>query len=129
MRRQVGHRAALDSADAQPPQQPTALPMTVPSGLAVAGKVLAIVVTCAAAALSLLLAFMLLSSLLGDPSNDPHGYALVFGSLLIVPTIVGATALPFIARRDQHRARIIRLGGSIVWVVFALGLAAVALSG
>lgn len=82
--------------------------MTVPSGLAVAGKVLAIVVTCAAAALSLLLAFMLLSSLLGDPSNDPHGYALVFGSLLIVPVaIVGATALPFIARLDQHRARII----------------------
>lgn len=104
--------------------------MTAPSGLAVTGRVLAIVVTCAAAALSLHLAFLLLSSLLGDPSNDPHGYALVFGSLLLVPVaIVGATALPFVARRDQHLARMVTLGGSVVWVVFALGLAAVALSG
>lgn len=104
--------------------------MTSPSGLAVAGRVLAIVVTGAAAALSLLLVFLLLSSLLGDSGTDPHGYVLIFGSLLLVPTsLVGAASLPFVIQREDLTARRVAIGCAVAWVVGAFVLAGVALSG
>lgn len=100
------------------------------SRLAVAGRVLAIVLTGAAAALSLLLVFLLLSSLLGGASTDPHGYALIFGSLLLVPTsLVGAMSLPFVIRRENPTARRIAIGCALAWAVGAFVLAGVALSG
>ena len=45
-------------------------------------------------------------AILGPASNDPHGYALIFGSLLLAPTsFVGALALPFVVPGRQRRAR------------------------
>lgn len=101
-----------------------------PSGLARVGQGLAVLVVLAAAVVSALLGSLVLASAFGEASRDPHGYGLVFGSLSLVPTaLVGALALPFVARADQPRARRWALWGALVWVVAALGIAGYALLG
>ncbi|MHA7126989.1 hypothetical protein ACRTEC_11500 [Janibacter indicus] len=62
---------------------------------AIAGQVIAALITTAATICSVVLALLVVESRLGPTSNDPHGYTLIFGSLLLVPTsIVGAISLP-----------------------------------
>ncbi|APH01181.1 hypothetical protein ASJ30_06185 [Janibacter indicus] len=78
----------------------------------------------------MVLALLVLESRLGPVSNDPHGYTLVFGSLLLVPTsIVGALALPFVPPRHKRPARIFAAIAAVLWVVAALLLAGFALGG
>lgn len=73
------------------------------------------------------LAFLLLGSILSEPSADPHGYVLVFGSMLLIPSaFVGAVALPFVAP-GRSTARRVLVGCALVWIVAALALAVVAL--
>lgn len=93
----------------------------------IVGRVLAGVISAAAAVVSAWLVVALLSSILGPPSQDPHGYVLVFGSLLLVPSAcVGALALPF-ATPPLTTWRRIAIAAAIAWVVGALVLVAVAL--
>lgn len=93
------------------------------------GRIVAGLVATGAAVICAWLTVALLGSLLGPTSRDPHGYTLVFGSLLLVPTsIVGALALPF-APPPGGRGRRIAGCVAIVWVVGALVLAGVSLSG
>lgn len=74
---------------------------------AIAGQVLAALITTTAAVCSVVLAILVVESRLGPVSNDPHGYTLIFGSLLLVPmSIVGAMALPFVPPRQRRPARI-----------------------
>ncbi|MGE9783936.1 hypothetical protein [Janibacter sp. G368] len=76
----------------------------------------------------MVLALLLLESRLGPASNDPHGYTLVFGSLLLVPTsIVGALALSFVPPRQKRPARKVAAIAAALWVVTALLLAGFAL--
>ncbi|WP_247088189.1 hypothetical protein [Ornithinimicrobium sp. F0845] len=90
----------------------------------------AILVATVAGALSLFLAVSVLGSLFGEARIDPHGYTLIFGSMMLVPTsVVGAFALSFVARRDQVRARRWTTWSALAWVVAALALAGYALSG
>ena len=97
---------------------------------AIAGQVVAIVIVAAAAAGSVFVGALLLDSRLGPASNDPHGYALVFGTLFLVPTsFVGALALPFVVPGRQRRARKVAGIGAVGWVVVALLLAGFALGG
>lgn len=73
---------------------------------AIAGQVIAALATTTAAVCSVVLALLVVESRLGPVSNDPHGYTLIFGSLLLVPTsIVGAIALPFVPPRRRRPAR------------------------
>ena len=97
---------------------------------AIAGQVIAALITTAAAVCSVVLALLVVESRLGPTSNDPHGYTLIFGSLLLVPTsIVGAIALPFVPLRRRRPARTVAAVASVVWVVVALLVAGFALSG
>ena len=98
---------------------------------AFAGQVIAALITTAAAAVcSVALALLAVQSRLGPASNDPHGYTLIFGSLLLVPTsIVGAIALPFVPPRRRRPARTVAAVASVVWVVVALLVAGFALFG
>ncbi|WP_434967423.1 hypothetical protein [Janibacter indicus] len=96
----------------------------------IAGQVIAALITTAAAVCSVVLALLVVESRLGPTSNDPHGYTLIFGSLLLVPTsIVGAIALPFVPPRRRRPARAVAAVASVVWVVVALLVAGFALSG
>ncbi|MEK4240494.1 hypothetical protein NYE39_00565 [Janibacter sp. FSL W8-0316] len=96
---------------------------------AIAGQVIAALITTAAAVCSVVLALLVVESRLGPTSNDQHGYTLIFGSLLLVPTsIVGAIALPFVPPRRRRPARMVAAVASVVWVVAALLLAGFALA-
>lgn len=78
----------------------------------------------------MVLAILIVESRLGPVSNDPHGYTLIFGSFLLVPTsIVGALALPFVPPRQKPPARMVAAIAAAIWVVAALLLAAFALAG
>lgn len=73
------------------------------------------------------LAFLLLGSILKGPDSDPHGYVLVFGSMLLIPSaVVGALVLPFVAPGRSTAQRVL-VGCALVWMVAALALAVVAL--
>lgn len=97
---------------------------------ATAGRVLAALITTAAAVCSMALAILIVESRLGPASNDPHGYTLIFGSLLLVPTsIVGAMALPFVPPRQHPPARTVAAIAAVAWVVTALLVAGFALAG
>lgn len=97
---------------------------------AIAGQVLAALITPAAAVCSVVLAILVVESRLGPASNDPHGYTLIFGSLLLVPTsIVGALALPIVPPLRRRPPRTVAAVASVVWVVVALLVAGFALSG
>lgn len=97
---------------------------------AIAGRVLAALITTAAAVCSAALAILVVESRLGTASNDPHGYTLIFGSLLLVPTaIVGAIALPFLPPRQRRPARMVAAVAAVLWVVAALLVAGFALAG
>ncbi|NLG22004.1 MAG: hypothetical protein GX555_11325 [Actinomycetales bacterium] len=101
-----------------------------PTVLARVSQLLALLVVLAAAVISVLLVLVVLGSVFGDARRDPHGYALIFGSILLVPTsLVGAFALPFVARRDQLRGRRWALWGALAWVIAALAIAGFALFG
>lgn len=100
------------------------------SAWAVAGQVLAILVAGSTGLLSAGLAFLLLSARLGPPNADPHGYTLIFGSLLIVPaSVVGSLALPFVVPGRMRRERRVAVIAGLVWLVGALVLAGFALTG
>lgn len=97
---------------------------------ALVGRCVAGIVAAAAALICAALAFLLLGSLLSGPGTDPHGYVLIFGSMMLVPTtIVGAAALPFVVPRHHRRAHLIALCGSLAWIVGTLVLVGFALSG
>lgn len=68
----------------------------------------------------LLMAFIAGSSLFASgPAEDPHGYGLMFGSLLAVPlAIFAATVLPFALPPGQRRR-----GFAVTIPVFAIGTA------
>lgn len=97
---------------------------------AIAGQVIAALATTTAAVCSVVLALLVVESRLGPASNDPHGYTLVFGSLLLVPTsIVGAMTLPFVPPRQHPPARTVAAIAAVAWVVTALLVAGFALAG
>lgn len=97
---------------------------------AIAGQVIAALLTSGAAVCSAVLAILVVESRLGPVSNDPHGYTLIFGSLLLVPTsIVGALALPFVPPRGRPPARKVAAIAAVLWVVAALLIAGFALAG
>jgi hypothetical protein len=68
------------------------------------------VVSAITGALWLLFVYMVVSSRFStDPFRDPHGYGLIFGTMLATVTgIVFAVALPFAFGRE-HRARVGRI--------------------
>ncbi|WP_454198627.1 hypothetical protein [Nocardia sp. Marseille-Q1738] len=73
-------------------------------------RIVAGVISIATGALWLWCVFLVLSSRLStDPANDPHGYGLIIGTMLAVPSgLVAALALPFAFPRE-HRTRAIRI--------------------
>ncbi|MFD3510288.1 hypothetical protein [Nocardia sp. NPDC058666] len=65
------------------------------------------------------------SRLSTDPLTDPHGYQLLFGTVLSVPTAaVVAVSAPFIVAPGASRARLIRIMVALLVVITALPLVA-----
>lgn len=110
------------------PGVPDARRGAAPSALARVGQGVAIVVALAAGVVSVLLAVLVLGSLGAGEDRDPHGYVLIFGSVLLVPTsVVGALALPFVVGPARLTARRWLTWGALAWVLGACTLAGIAL--
>lgn len=83
------------------------------------------VVSVAAGALWLLWAFVVVSSRFSTgPAGDPHGFGLIFGTMLVIVTgLVFAVSLPF-AFTSERRLRVGRIAMATYLVTPALLVAA-----
>lgn len=97
-----------------------------PSTASRIGQAIAIVISLAAGVVVLFCAWVLFVSFL--PDNDPHGYGLIFGSiLLLASSVVLGAALPSVARRDQPVARTWAFRAGVTVLILGLVIPALVL--
>lgn len=97
-------------------------PSSVPRGIAIAGRVLAAVATVMVGVVFVLSAWLAVSSRFGLAAGDPHGYGLIFGTVLaIVAGLVTAVLLPLVfPRRHWGRAFAVSLASFGVLLVLLI---------
>lgn len=103
-------------------------PPESPGILQIVGRVLAGVIGGASALVFALMAWLVVSSLLGPASRDPHGYSVIFGILLALPSgLLAAVLVPFAfppARRPRAQRIVILVTIAVFAVVIATGFLA-----
>ena len=91
--------------------------------LQIVGRLLAGVMGGAAALVFALMSGLIVSSLLGPASQDPHGYSVIFGTLLALPSgLLAAVLVPF-AFPPARRPRAQRIALLLTIAAFAALLA------
>ncbi len=86
-------------------------------GFRIALRILAGVVAGVCGLAFVVLALLVLSSLFGPPSRDPHGYAIIFGTIMAIPAGVLAAAFAPFAFASHQRGRVARIS---TWTVVAV---------
>ncbi|TSD53788.1 hypothetical protein [Aeromicrobium piscarium] len=90
-------------------------------GVRVALRVLAGVAAGVCGLAFAVLSWLVLSSLFGPPSRDPHGYAIIFGTILAIPAGVLTTALAPFAFSPDRRAIVSRIS-TIAFLIITAAL-------
>ena len=103
-------------------------PSESPGILEIVGRVLAGVIGGAAAVIFALMASLVVRSLLGPASQDPHGYSVIFGTLLALPSgLLAVVLVPFAfspARRPKAQRIALLLAIAVVAALIAVGFLA-----